>query len=412
MRILIVHQYFLAQGEAGGSRWNELSRYFAQAGHEVTVLAGTVHYATGAKTDRYKGHLFVREEPEPGVTVYRCHVSETYNRSFLGRFWAYLSFALSSTWVGLTKVKRPDVVIATSPPLTVAMTMRFLAACKRAPAIFEVRDLWPESAIDTGVLTSRLLIWLSYRLERMAYRRAKRINVLTPAFRDVLVSKKGIAPEKISVIPNGADPDIVRPGPRDNEVRRSLGLEGKFVICYVGAHGRANRLGQLLDAAEIFRREAADARILFVGDGMEKPGLIRQAKERGLENVIFVDSIPKERIADYINAADVCTAVLMRNDTFKTVYPNKVFDYMSCERPVVIGIDGVARQLVEEAGGGLFAEPENPRMFVDQVLRLKSSPELCRQMGQSGRRYVLEHFDRAKLARRYLELLSSIGDKK
>ncbi|MCE5278172.1 MAG: glycosyltransferase family 4 protein [Planctomycetaceae bacterium] len=408
MRVLIVHQYFLGADDAGGSRWNQFAQYWAAAGHEVTVLAGMVHYASGLKAPQYKGKIVVREQPFPGVTVYRCHVSESYNRSFVGRFWAYLSFTFSSLLAGILYAPRPDVVIATSPPLTVAPTMWLLSVLCGARCIFEVRDLWPESAIDTGVLTSKPLIWLSYRLEELAYRRASWINVLTPAFEQKLIEAKGVAPRRLSMLPNGADLDIMTPGPKDNDVRKRLGLQDKFVVSYFGAHGRANKVGQLLDVAELIKNSHPDVRILLVGSGMEKPMLVEQAAQRKLGNVVFVDAVPKDQVCDYINASDVCTAVLMKNETFKTVYPNKVFDYMCCKRPIIIAIDGVARRLVEDAGAGIYAEPENPQAFVEALVSLKSAPQLAAQMGESGFRHASTNYSRQEMAARYLRILETL----
>jgi glycosyltransferase involved in cell wall biosynthesis len=409
MRILVIHQYFLGKNDAGGSRWNQFARYWAAAGHEVTILAGMVHYATGTKAPEYKGRYIVREQEQPGVTVYRCHVSEAYNKNFLGRAWAYLSFTLSSTYAGIVHASRPDVVIATSPPLTVGPTMWLLSVLRRVPAIFEVRDLWPESAVDTGVLTSKPLITLSYKLEALAYKKARWINVLTPAFERALIEKKGVSPDRISMIPNGADLDIMTPGPKDNRVRNELGLKGKFVVSYFGAHGRANRLGQLLNVAEGIQESMPDVRLMLVGDGMEKPGLVKDAKRRGLENVIFVDAVAKDKVCDYINASDVCTAVLMKNDTFKTVYPNKIFDYMSCERPIILAIDGVARELIETAGAGIFVSPEDPDQFSRAILRLRDHPSLAKDMGIAGRTFVEADFSRESLARRYLSRIQAVA---
>lgn len=405
MKILIVHQYFLRKDEAGGSRWNEFARYWADAGHEVTVLAGMVHYSKGTKPAEYKGRFVVREHPMPRVTVYRCQVSESYNRSFLGRFWAYLSFLISSTVIGIFCASKADIVVATSPPLTVGLTMWVLSRFFRVPAVLEVRDLLPESAIDTGVLTSKPLIWMSYRMEALTYSKARWINALTPAFVDAIADRKGIRRSRISMIPNGADLDLMTPGPRDNHVREELGLGGKFVISYFGAHGRANRVGQLLDVAERIKGSHPDVRIMLIGDGMEKPGVVADAENRGLDNVVFVDSVPKESVRDYVNASDVCTAVLMKNDTFKTVYPNKVFDYMSCRKPIIIGIDGVARKLVEDAGAGVFAEPENADAFVAAIEQLKGNPDLMAKMGNSGYEHVVAHYSRKSLAGTYLSIL-------
>ena len=408
MKIAIIHQYFLGKNDAGGSRWNQFGRYWAQAGHEITVLAGTVHYATGRKHRRYKGRFVVREREHPRVTVYRCHVSESYNKSFLGRFWAYLSFALSSTWAAIQHAPRPDIIVATSPPLTVALTMWAVSLWYRVPAVFEVRDLWPESAVDTGVLRSRLLIWLSYRLEEFAYRRASWINVLTPAFEEALTKKKHVSPRRLGMIPNGADLDIMTAGPKNNQVRKRLGLEDKFVVSYFGAHGRANRVGQLLDVAEQIKDSHPDIRIMLVGDGMEKPMLVKQARQRMLDNVIFVDSVPKTQVNQYINASDVCTAVLMRNDTFKTVYPNKVFDYMACRRPTIVAIDGAVRRLISKADAGLYAEPENPSAMVDAILRLKNDPKRAEQMAINALQFTRNHYNRKRLADSYVKQLQRL----
>ena len=277
MHILVVHQYYLHKGDAGGSRWNQFAKYWSQRGHKITILAGMVHYATGTKRPEYKWKFFVTEYDHPNVTIKRCHVSEAYNRSFIGRAWAYVSFAVSSTLAGFC-VKKPDVIICTSPPLTVGLTGAALSRLKHIPMVFEVRDLWPESAIDTGVLTNKLIIRYLYWLEKLSYKSARWINVLTPAFETALIQKKGIPQSRISMIPNAADLDIITPGPRDNWVRDKHNLADKFVVTYVGAHGVANALVQLVRAARILKDRDPQVQIMLVGDGMEKPRLMQQAE--------------------------------------------------------------------------------------------------------------------------------------
>lgn len=404
MNILVVHQYFLGKNDAGGSRWNQFARYWAQAGHKITVLAGTVHYATGRKQPEYKGKFIIREREGNNVEVLRCYVSESYNKNFIGRFWAYLSFVVSSVWAGLFCIGKCDIIICTSPPLTVGFTGWILSRLKRIPMVFEVRDLWPESAIETGVLVNRWLIKISYWLESKSYKSASWINVLTPAFEEVLVGRKSVKPNRISMIPNGADLDIVKPGDKDNWVREKHNLRDKFVVTYVGAHGRANCLIQLLEAAKLLK-EHPEIIIMLVGDGMEKPMLKEKARQWKLDNVVFVDSVPKDVIVDYITASDVCTAVLKKVDTFKTVYPNKVFDYMSAAKPTVVAIDGVARKLIEDADAGFYVEPENPKEFVEAVLKLKDNTGLCRKYGENGLLFVKENFARDALACKYLDIL-------
>ena len=242
----------------------------------------------------------------------------------------------------------------------------------------------------------------------MRYRRASHVNVLTPAFEEVLVRRRAVPRRRISMIPNGADLDLLRPGPKDNDVRSRLGLRGKFVVSYFGAHGRANRVGQLLDVAERFKETHPDIRVMLVGDGMEKPAIVQEARRRALNNVVFVDSVPKRQVGDYINASDICTAVLMKNDTFKTVYPNKVFDYMSCARAVIVAIDGAARKLVEDAGAGLYAEPESPQAMCSAILATKDNPALAEEMGENGLRCVRAQYDRRALAERYSSVLARL----
>jgi glycosyltransferase involved in cell wall biosynthesis len=407
MHILIIHQYYLGKGDGGGSRFNQFSKFWMRHGHKVTVLAGIVHYATGKKYHVFKGRLFTRERGEAGEEIIRCFVSEGHNSGFMGRMMAYLTFMVTSLLAGLFMVDRPDVVLATSPPLLVALAGVLLSKLRRVPFVFEVRDLWPLSAVECGTLTNPTLIRLAYWVERKAYQNAKLVNVLTPAFREELLKRRAVPINRISMIPNGADLDLMWPGQLDNEVRARHGLSGKFVVTYVGAHGLANRVGQLLDAAEKLT-DLPDIVIMLVGDGMEKAMLIEQAKHRNLTNVLFVNSVSKSEISDYINASDVCTAVLLRNDAFKRVYPNKVFDYMCCERPIIIAIGGVARQLVESAQAGLYVEPENPEAFSQAVRQLRTQLDLRRQMGRNGRTFVEKYFDRGILAEKYLDVLEKI----
>ena len=408
MRILLIHQYFLEDNDGGGSRWNEMSRFWQQAGHEVTVLAGMVHYM-GNRPERYKGRYTLVETNQDQIRVIRCHVSESYNSSFLGRLWAYFSFTFSSIWGGIRHARgKYDIIVVTSPPLFVGITAYVLSRLKRRPFVFEIRDLWPESAIDTGVLTNKILIKFAFWFEQFVYRKAQLINVLTPAFREKLLVEKGVPSEKIVFIPNAADfslSDELLNTFDSAAFRKEQGLDGHFVVTYVGAHGVANHLVQILDTAELLR----DTNVLFllIGDGMLKKELIADKNQRGLTNVRFIDSVPKRDVFKYILASDVGASVLKKVDTFKTVYSNKTFDYMSCRKPILMAIDGVSRQLVEDAQAGLYVEPENPPDFAAQIRFYLTHPEIVTEQGASGYEYARKHFDRAVLAQKYLRHLSN-----
>ncbi len=411
MKILLIHQYFLEKGDGGGSRFNEMSQVWADMGHEITVLAGMVHYNTGKKPEKYKRKYFYKDMNfYDNVDVIRCHVSEAYNVNFLGRLWAYFSFVFSSIYAGLFKVdKKYDVIIVTSPPLFVGITAYVLSRIKRLPLVFEIRDLWPESAIDTGVLTNKVIIKFAYWFESFIYKKAALINVLTPAFKDKLIQNKKVSPNKIIFIPNAADFSIaenIMSSNFDSEsFKKELGYVNNFVITYVGAHGVANHLIQLVDAAEKLK----DTNVIFqlIGAGMNKEKLKEEVKNRKIKNVVFIGPVAKSEVFKYILASDMGTSVLKKVDTFKTIYSNKTFDYMSCKKPTLLLIDGVSRELVETANCGVYAEPENIEDIVIKVKWCIENKNDLQKMGNNGYHYAKKHFDRKKLADRYLELIDN-----
>lgn len=403
MKILVIHQYFLEKEGAGGSRFNQFAKYWANKNHKVTVIAGTVDYATGKKNKKYKGKWILKERIDKNITVLRCYVSESYNKNFLGRFWAYLSFTLSSTWAGVFSVGNQDIVIATSPPLFVAIPGYIISRLKRIPLIFEVRDLWPKFAIDTGIIKNKFLIKLSFWLEKWIYRKANLINVLTPAYKKYLISKKSVPKEKIIYIPNAADLDLIKPGSRNNWVRKKYNWNDKFVILYVGAHGVANDLWQIINVARLLK-DNSEILFVLIGDGMEKPKLKLTAQKEHLTNIQFLDPVSKEKISDFINASDICTAVL--KPVFTTTYPNKVFDYMACAKPIILPINGACRELViNEANAGFFVRPRDADDFREKILYLYNHPEARKKLGQNGYNFVKKNFDRKKLADKYLKVI-------
>lgn len=412
MKILLIHQFFLEQDGAGGSRFNEMTRIWtSSADCEVTVLAGMVNYASGKIENKsYKDKYIFIEKLTNKLTVVRCRVSEAYNKNFVGRLWGYFSFVFSSLYAGIFKIKGSyDVILVTSPPLFVGVTAVILSKIKRIPFVFEVRDLWPESAIDSGVLSNKIIIRLSYWFEGYLYRKAKYINVLTPAFRENLINIKKVPPNKIILIPNAADfslsDDLLLKIDR-NAIRKKLGLESKVVITYVGAHGVANHLIQLLETAQKLQNLHPEVLFLLIGDGMQKDWLREQAIQKHLNNVRFIDAVPKKEVFKYIIASDFGTSVLKKADTFKTVYSNKTFDYMACKKPILMAIDGVSRQLIEEAQCGTFIEPENPDHFCSVIQKyLQLGHSRWSQEGNNGYLFAKNNFDRNLLATKYLDYL-------
>jgi len=397
MHILIIHQAFASLNEPGGTRHHEFARLLSAHGHQVTVIASPVSYVTGAKAP-----LAPAGETEDGITVLRASVYSAHHKSFVHRVIAFISFMLSSFWLGLG-VKNVDLVWGTSPPIFQGITAWALARLKGAKFLFEVRDLWPRFAIAVGVLTNPLLIRMTEWLERFLYRHADQVMVNSPGYREHVEVRGG---KRVVLIPNGSDPDMFDPADDGADFRQSYNLGDRFVALYAGAHGMSNDLGVVLEAAKML--EGANIQIALLGAGKEKANLQARADEMGLANVTFAPSVPKSEMPGALAAAEACIAILKPLEEYKTTYPNKVFDYMAAGRPVVLAIDGVIREVVEVAGCGIFAEPGNPSALAEAIRSLAEDKEKTREMGLRGRAYLEEHFSRAAIGEKLLGLLAEM----
>jgi len=400
MHILLIHQAFAALNEPGGTRHHELARSLAARGHQVTVIASRVSYLTGG---------VVTPEPSasgdsPGVKVIRVYAYHALHKSFVHRFFAFLSFMAASFLAGL-RIRRVDLVWGTSPPIFQGLTAWALARLKRVPFLFEVRDLWPDFAIAVGVLKNPLLIRLGFWLERFLYTRADRVMVNSPAY-VAHVSRRGA--RQAELVSNGADPDMFDPDAEGTGFRLSNRLEDQFVLLYAGAHGMSNDLEVALEAARLLHERVPQVKLVLLGDGKEKPALQTKAASMGLDNVLFLPPVAKAAMAEALAAADACLAILKPIEEYKTTYPNKVFDYMAAGRPVVLAIDGVIREVVESAGCGLFAQPGSPAALAEAVCRLVADKAASRRMGLAGRQYLEAHFSRQASADRLAHIVEAM----
>ena len=406
MRILYVSQYFPPEMGAPAARVHELSREWVRDGHAVTVLTGFAHHPTGVKARADRGRL-TRRESIDGIDVVRVYVWAAPNRGTWKRMLSYASFFAAAATIGPWRVGRPDVVVATSPQLLCACAGWVLAGLKRAPFVFEVRDLWPESILAVEAMRDNLLVRSLKRLARLLYNHSTRIVTVGHGYKRQIEQRYGIAPDKMDVVPNGIDPALFVPGPRMNDVRRDHGWGDRLVLLYVGTHGMAHALHVVLEAAERLRDDP-DKLFVFVGEGACKDDLRRRAAELALPNVQFIDQQPKSRIPQFYAACDIGLVTLRNTPLFQEVLPSKIFEYLGMERPVIISVDGEARSLVEQAGAGVFVPPEDAEALVQAIRRLEREREKLAEMGRAGRRYVLEHYDRRALARRYAELLGAL----
>ena len=404
MHILIIHQAFAALNEPGGTRHHELARYLASQGHKVTIIASPVSYLTGSALTHSANSN--ESDEEPGVKVIRAYTYQALHKSFVHRVFSFFSFMVSSFFTGLG-VNKVDLVWGTSPPIFQAVTAWLLARLKRIPFLFEVRDLWPTFAIAVGVLKNPTLIKMSFWLEEFLYRHADRVMVNSPGY-VTHVSERGA--RRVEFVPNGADPEMFDPADDGFKFRSDNHLEGKFVVLYAGAHGMSNDLGVVLEAAQILHKPANTSEVifLFLGDGKEKAHLQARAVDMGLTNVLFLPPVPKAEMAAALAGSDACLAILKPIEAYKTTYPNKVFDYMAAGRPLVVAIDGVIRQVVEEAGCGIFAQPGDPSAIAQAVQDLAANKDGSRRMGLAGRKYLEEHFSRSVLAEKLSTILEDM----
>ena len=392
--ILFVTPYYPPEISAPAVRISETAMRLVKRGHQVTVLTTFPNFPYGVVSPEYRGRVLQREEHD-GIDIVRVWSYATPNKGFLPRILGQLSFGCLAAFLGWKAVGHPDVIIVESPPLFDAIAGRILAWLKHCPFIFMVADLWPEAAIQMGVLHNPLLIRLSEWLEWSTYQRAKLVWVVSEGVRDLLM-QRGLPPERIFLLTNGVDTTLFRPLPQAR-ARAELGWDDRFTVLYAGTHGLAHGLATILSAAEQMQ-DHPDIHIIFAGDGAAKAELIAQAEKRKLKNVTFLAAQPHDRLPLLLAAADVCLVPLRKVALFETTLPVKMFEVMACARPIVLSADGKARQIAEqEAKAAIAVEPENAEAIVSAIFYLREHPGEAEAIGQRGRSYVEARFDREQL---------------
>lgn len=400
---------------APSARASELAAHWAQGGHRVSVLTGFPNHPTGVVPDEWRPRLrrLVYNEKAGDVDVFRTWLWALPNRKTHERMRNYASFCVSAALRGLA-LPRPDVVIGSSPQLLVALAAWWIAFARRTPFVFEVRDLWPESLTAVGVGGEESLLHHTLgAIAEFLYEHADRIVVVTPAFKEHLIHRWRVPSEKIAIVENGVETEMFSPSSPDRRtaLRRDLGTDSNFVVCYVGTMGRAHGLETLLDAATTIQRQQPEVLFLLVGEGAEKERIKALAQSGGLHNVRFLDQQPREKIPGFISASDACLVLLKRTDVFKTVIPTKMLEFMSCARPVILGVDGQAREIIEDANAGIAIEPENDGALVQAIHTLQANPEKAQELGQKGREYILQNFSRTGTAEKYIQILQALTRK-
>jgi glycosyltransferase involved in cell wall biosynthesis len=386
------------------ARLHGLARWLVKYGHQVTVITGFPNYPTGVILPSYRGKLRMREEID-GVDVLRTWVYASSHKGSFHRLANYFSFVASGTVAGLTAGRSYDVVLASSPPLFIGLAGAAVARSRRVPFVFDIRDIWPEVAVEAGAFAPDAPITrLGRSLAHFLYRKADHVTPVTENKRKKLAAA-GVPAEKLTVVPNGVDLDQVEIV-TDTHKRNELGLRGKFVILYAGLIGIAQGVEIAVEAADRLR-DRQDIHFLIVGDGVQRDALARSVKELQLSNVTMLPRQPREEIPAFLAAADVCLVPLASSDLEDAV-PSKLLEAWAYRRPVVLAADGEAATLVRESGGGMVVPPEEPEALAQAVLDLKNNPSQLGHHAQQGYRYVRKHFDRRMLARQMEQVLQEV----
>ncbi len=407
MRILFLSHYFPPEGNAPASRTHENCKRWVREGHEVTVITGAPSVPDGVVYEGYSNPFGPQREVVDGIEVIRIWTYIAANKGTLLRILNFVTYMISATVVGLFS-RRADVIIATSPQFFCGWAGVLVSFFRRTPLLLEIRDIWPESIQAVGAMQGgpavRLLEWLELRM----YGAAHHIVTVGDGYRKRLLAKH-VPEDKVSIVMNGVDRDLFSPRDKSSELIERYGLKDKFVCSYIGTIGMACALDVVLRAATALRNEGReDIVFLLVGDGATRAALATEAEKLGLDNVIFTGRQDKGIMPDFLSITDACLVHLKKTDLFTSVMPSKIFEAGGMARPLIMGVEGNAAEIVREAGMGLFMEPEDASALVAAVKELADHPELAEKLGQSGHEYIVTNFDRDKLASNYLAIIKDM----
>lgn len=408
MKILYVSQYFPPEMGAPSARVYELAKNWVRMGHKVQVLTGFPNHPTGVIPPDYK-KLFkygTIVENKDSIDVIRTFLYPAPNRLPYERILNYSSFFISACIRGMM-LNKSDIIIGTSPQLLCALAGWIISRIMRRPFIFEVRDIWPESLLASGIgRENSLLIKILKRISAFLYLRSEKIVAVTAAFKSELVKKYHVPEYKIEIIENGIETDIFYPMQDLQSVRKKLGFDNKFVVSYIGTIGYAHGLDIVVKAAKILKEKIPDLCFVLLGEGAQKNQLKAKINDERLTNVLILDQVLRDSIPPFINASDVCFVSLRKAELFKTVIPSKMLEFMACGKPLILAVDGQARKILEDAEAGIYIEPENYEDLVNAVIKMYNDPVLRKTYGEQGRNYILKYFTRQQKALQYINIMN------
>ena len=408
MRIAIVYQYYQGTGAPGHSLIYELAQFLAGRGHEVTVVSGETGYMQRDTPTLPWYRRLRREERDGQVRVLRTFTYSELHRSYLGRLLSFASFSLSGA-LGLLTVDRVDLVLASSPPIFPIFAAALVCRIRRMPLVIEVRDLWPESAVQMGILKNRILIRIMAWMERRLYDQSARIVTLTEGIRDDICAR-GWPADKLEVVTCGVDFERLYPDPQGAALTRTaLGWKDEKVVMYFGALGEANNIPVILRAARSLR-ERSDILFVLIGDGLRRQAIEQEVVADELTNVVVLPPVAKDQARVYLSAADVCLVTLKDIPLFDGAIPTKLIDYMACARPVLCGIRGEARRILDTAQAGLGFEPDDDRQLARLISELLDDQGCRERLGANGLAFVRSHFSAERMREKMESILRMVAE--
>ncbi len=408
MKILFFTHYFPPEVNAPASRTHEHCREWVKNGHEVTVVTCVPNHPMGKVYSGYSNKL-CQHEVIDGIHVIRLWTYITANEGFVKRTLNYLSY-LFSVLVYIPFLPKHDVFVSTSPQFFCGLAGYFVKLFRRKPWVIEIRDLWPESIVAVGAIHNKFIIKVLEYLEMQVYRKSDHIIPVTDAFKSYMLNKS-VAEEKITVIKNGVDLNFYAPGETEKTDEYGELLVNGFVASYVGTHGMAHHLETILEAAEILIHRK-DIVFLMVGHGAEKDKLAKLKGSKKLCNVIMLDQQAKGKMPLLWALSDVSLVLLRKSDLFKTVIPSKIFESMAMKKPIVLGVEGEVKAMIEEGKSGITIEPENAQALAVAVVELADNQEAYNEYAENGYRYVAKYYDRKELAKRFEDILQCLASQK
>ncbi|MFC4182594.1 glycosyltransferase family 4 protein [Saccharococcus thermophilus] len=404
MRIIYLCQHFPPETGAPQIRVYEVSKELIKRGHQVEVLTAFPHHPKGVIPEEYRGMFYLFEEWD-GIPVHRTWIYPSPKGSFWKRLASYFSFTFSSFY-SLFKSKPTDVIICNSPPLFLGITGYLGAKLKRAKFVFNVADIWPESAVELGILKNKAFIRMARWLELFLYKKSWKIAAATEGIRDYMI-EQGKAPQDVFLLPNGVNTDVFKPLPKNQELLRELGLEDKVVFTYAGTMGYAQGLDSVLQAAALIKDEYPNVHFLFVGDGQEREKLIQLKEELRLDNVTFYGSVPVSKMPDIFSISDYSIVSLRNIDLFKGARPSKIFPAIATGTPVLYCGAGESAKILETYHCGRIAPPEQPEGIAAVIRELMQiSEEEYRTMSENGRKLAVEEYSWSRIVDDLLKHLS------